>query len=269
MITLGVDIGSLTGKALVLEDGEIRAWDLILTGPDSARTGEEVTRRTLGKAGLTLDDMDFVISTGYGRIVIPFAHKNVSEISCHAKGAHFLFPSVRTILDMGGQDCKAIHCGENGKVTDFVMNDKCAAGAGRCLGIVSELVGVPLEEIGELSLEGGDGVPISSTCVVFARSEILGYLRKGVPRSRILAGACRSLTSRVTGLLKRVGVEEDFVISGGIAKNVGVVRRLEEKLGLEAHICFEPQILGALGAAIFGREILEKKSRRNRRKKRG
>ncbi len=272
MITLGVDIGSLTGKALVLEDDTIRAWDLVLTGPDSAVTGQEVTDRTLEKAGLTLDDMDFVVSTGYGRIVIPFASKNVSEISCHAKGAHWFFPSVRTILDMGGQDCKAIHCDDAGKVTDFVMNDKCAAGAGRSMGIMADLVNVPLEDIGALSLEcGTDGVPISSTCVVFARSEVLGYLRQGVPRSEILAGACKALTNRVTGLLKRIGVEEDFMISGGIAKNVGVVSRLERKFDLEPRICFEPQIVGALGAAVFGRELLEKratKQRRSRRRKR-
>jgi benzoyl-CoA reductase subunit A len=272
MITLGVDIGSLTGKALVLEDEEIRAWDLIPTGPDSAVTGREVTDRTLEKAGLSLEDMEFVVSTGYGRIVIPFAHKNVSEISCHAKGAHWFFPSVRTILDMGGQDCKAIHCDGSGKVTDFVMNDKCAAGAGRSMGIMADLVKVPLEDLGALSLEcGTDGVPISSTCVVFARSEVLGYLRQGVPRSEILAGSCKALTNRVTGLLKRIGVEEDFMISGGIAKNVGVVSRLERKFDLEPRICFEPQIVGALGAAVFGRELFKKrasKRRRTRRRKR-
>jgi predicted CoA-substrate-specific enzyme activase len=267
-----VDIGSLTGKALILEDDEIRAWDLIPTGPDSAVTGREVTDRTLEKAGLSLDDMDFVVSTGYGRIVIPFAHRNVSEISCHAKGASWFFPSVRTILDMGGQDCKAIHCDAGGKVTDFAMNDKCAAGAGRSMGIMADLVNVPLEDIGALSLEcGTDGVPISSTCVVFARSEVLGYLRQGVPRSEILAGACKALTNRVTGLLKRIGVERDFMISGGIAKNVGVVSRLQKKFDMEPRICFEPQIVGALGAAVFGRELVLKrdgKRKRSRRRKR-
>ncbi len=265
MITLGVDIGSLTGKALILKDDEILAWDLVLTGPDSVETGTEVTENALSKAGLTLDDMDFIVSTGYGRIVIPFADKNISEISCHAKGAHWFFPSVRTILDMGGQDCKAIRCDENGKVTDFVMNDKCAAGAGRSMGIVAGFVDVPLEQLGELSLQAEDGgVPISSTCVVFARSEILGYLRQGVPKSEILAGACEALVSRVNGQLRRVGVEEDFVISGGIAKNVGVVQRLQKRLEMEARICFEPQIVGALGAAIFGRDLLKRKGRRDK-----
>jgi predicted CoA-substrate-specific enzyme activase len=267
MITLGVDIGSLTGKALILRDNEIVSWDLILTGPDSVETGTTVTNRTLEKAGLTLKDMDFIVSTGYGRIVIPFAHKNISEISCHAKGANWFFPSARTILDMGGQDCKAIRCDEKGKVSDFVMNDKCAAGAGRSMGIMAELVGVDLEDLGELSLQAKNGgVPISSTCVVFARSEVLGYLRKGVHKNEVLAGACEALSHRVRGLLKRVGIEKEFMISGGIAKNVGVVQRLERSVGLEAKICFEPQIVGALGAAIFGRELLERRGRKRRKR---
>jgi bzd-type benzoyl-CoA reductase Q subunit len=263
MITLGVDIGSLTGKALVLKDNEILAWDLILTGPDSVETATATTNNVLEKAALKLEDMNFIVSTGYGRIVVPFANKNVSEISCHAKGANWFFPSARTILDMGGQDCKAIRCDEIGKVTDFAMNDKCAAGAGRSMGIMSELLDVSLEDLGGLSLQTVNGaVPISSTCVVFARSEVLGYLRQGVPKNDVLAGACEALASRVLGLLKRVGVEKDFIISGGIAKNVGVAKRLEDMLGLEAHICFEPQIVGALGAAIFARDLLEKRAKK-------
>jgi predicted CoA-substrate-specific enzyme activase len=268
MITLGVDIGSLTGKAVILKDDEILARSLILTGPDSVETGTTVTRNVLDQAGLTLEDMDYTVSTGYGRIVIPFADKNISEISCHAKGATWFFPTARTILDMGGQDCKAIRCDQNGKVANFIMNDKCAAGAGRSMGIVAELVETPIEELGELSLQAENGgVPISSTCVVFARSEILAYLRKGVPKSEVLAGACEALCSRVKGLLKRVGVEEDFVISGGIAKNVGVVRRLEQSLGVHAKKCYEPQIVGALGAAVFAREQLLKRSRKKKRRR--
>jgi len=263
MITLGVDIGSLTGKALILKGNQILSWDLILTGPDSVETGTTVTNRTLENAGLKLEDMDFIVSTGYGRIVIPFANKNISEISCHAKGANWFFPSARTILDMGGQDCKAIRCDETGKVTDFIMNDKCAAGAGRSMGIMAELVDVPLEKLGELSLQTVKGpAPISSTCVVFARSEVLGYLRQGVHKNDVLAGACEALASRVHGLLKRVGIQEDFVISGGIAKNIGVVKRLEDMIGLKAKICFEPQIVGALGAAIFARDLLEKRAKK-------
>ncbi len=263
MITLGVDIGSLTGKAVVLRDGELLAWELILTGPDSVETGTAVTERALAKAGVSLEQLDFIVSTGYGRIVIPFADKNISEISCHAKGAAWFFPGVRTILDMGGQDCKAIRVEAGGKVENFVMNDKCAAGVGRSMGIVAELLEIGIDEVGPRSLDApGGGVPISSTCVVFARSEILSYLRQGVPKNEVLAGACASLCSRVGGLLRRVGVAPEFVISGGIAKNVGVVRRLEETLGLQARICFEPQIVGAVGAAIFAQELAAKRGSR-------
>jgi benzoyl-CoA reductase subunit A len=268
MITMGVDVGSLTGKALILKENEILSWDLMLTGPDSSRTGQAVADNALQKAGLRLEDMDFIVSTGYGRIVIPFANKNITEISCHAKGANWFFPTARTILDMGGQDCKAIRCDENGKVTDFAMNDKCAAGAGRSMGIMAKLVGVTLEDLGPLSLEASDGgVSVSSVCVVFARSEVLAYLRSGVSKSEVLAGACQALCQRVNGLLRRVGIEEDFVISGGIAKNVGVVQRLEKRMGVKAKICFEPQIVGALGAAVFGRELLEKRARKKKRRK--
>ncbi len=265
MLTLGVDVGSLTGKALVLKDNEILAWDLILTGPDSVETAVTVTNNTLAKAQLTLEDLDFTVSTGYGRRLIPFADKNISEISCHARGANWFFPSARTILDMGGQDCKAIRCDDSGKVTDFAMNDKCAAGAGRSMEIMAGLVDVPLEDMGKLSLETVEGaVPVSSTCVVFARSDVLGYMRQGVSKNDVLAGACEALSSRVRGMLRRVGAEPDFVISGGIAKNVGVVERLEMKLGLKARICFEPQIVGALGAAVFARELFEKRAKRER-----
>jgi predicted CoA-substrate-specific enzyme activase len=261
MITLGVDIGSLTGKALLLRDNEIEAWEIMLTGPDSVETAETVTRMVLEKSGLRLEEMDYVVATGYGRKVIPFAKKNVSEISCHAKGASWFFPAARTILDMGGQDCKAIRCDASGKVTDFVMNDKCAAGAGRSMEIMARLVDVALEEMGDLSLRAERSVPISSTCVVFARSDALGHMRRGVSKNEVLAGACEALVSRVRGLLKRVGMNESFVISGGIAKNRGVAVRLERELGVKAHICYEPQIIGALGAAIFGRELLEKRDK--------
>jgi len=270
MITLGVDIGSLTGKAVVMQEDQILAWELILTSPDSLETGKTVTNEVLRKAGIGLHDVDFVVSTGYGRIVIPFANKNVSEISCHAKGANYFFPSVRTILDMGGQDCKAISCDENGKVTDFIMNDKCAAGAGRSMGIMADLVGVLLEDVGPLSLEAENGgVPISSTCVVFARSEVLRYLRQGVPKSEVLAGACDALNKRVVGLVKRTGVKRDLVISGGIAKNIGVVERLEKALDVNALICHEPQIVGAVGAAIFARDLLNKRAKRGGNKAEG
>ena len=263
MITLGVDIGSLTGKAVILKDAEILTWDLIPTGPDSSETATEVTNKVLDKAGLSLEDMDYIVSTGYGRIIVPFANKNITEISCHAKGANWFFPNVRLILDMGGQDCKGIHCDASGKVTNFAMNDKCAAGAGRSMEIMSDLLDTPLPKIGEYSLDIKKKLaPLSSTCVVFARSEVLGHLHEGTHKNDILAGACEALADRVYPLLKRVGIEGDFVISGGIAKNIGVVKRVEEKVGLKSNICFEPQIVGALGAAIFAQERFTKQKKK-------
>ena len=263
LIIAGVDIGSLTGNAVIMEDNKILGWSLIPTGADSAQTASRAMDEVLEKTGMSLKYLDFIVSTGYGRIVVPFAGRNVSEISCHAKGANWFFPSVRTILDMGGQDCKAIRCDASGKVTNFAMNDKCAAGAGRSMEVMADLLQVPLAELGQQSLKLVNGeMGISTTCVVFARSEVLGYLHQGIPKNDILGGLCEALANRVYSLLKRVGVEEDFVISGGIAKNVGVVEKLEEKLGVEANIAFEPQIVGAVGAAIFARETLAKAKRK-------
>jgi benzoyl-CoA reductase subunit A len=161
---------------------------------------------------------------------------------------------------MGGQDCKAIRCDETGKVTSFLMNDKCAAGTGRALEVMASLLQVRLDDLGRLSLQASNGtVKISSTCVVFAKSEVLALARQGVPTPDILAALCDGVAERVKGLLRGVGVEEEFVISGGISKNVGVVRRVEQKLGTASRICFEPQVVGALGAALFARDFLYKR----------
>lgn len=261
MITAGIDIGSLTGKALILRSDSILAWSLIPTGYDSTVTANRAIGEALEKAGLSLSDLDYVVSTGYGRLIVPFAQKNVSEISCHARGACWIHPDVRTILDMGGQDCKAIRCDSSGNVTGFSMNDKCAAGAGRYLEIMAELLSIPLDKIGECSLNSLNGsVSISSTCTVFARSEILRYLRQGACKNDVLAGAHQALVTRVHGLLKKVGIEKELMFTGGIAKNVGMVKRLEQKTGLEVKTVFEPQIVGALGAALFAREAIERSS---------
>ena len=259
MITAGVDIGSMSADVVILKNDDILSYSIIPTGADSPATARKAMDAALSGQGLTLDDVEFIVSTGYGRVVVPFAQKNITEISCHAKGAHWFNPNVRTILDMGGQDCKAIRCDQNGKVTNFVMNDKCAAGAGRSMEVVAKLLDLSLEDIGNLSLDVKNGpASISSMCTVFAKSEILSLLRGGVHKNDILAGSCKALVNRVRNLLTRVGVAEEFQITGGIAKNVGVVCRLEEMLGLEAHICFEPQIVGAVGAAVFARDALAK-----------
>lgn len=260
MITAGIDIGSLSADVVILKDNELLSWSVIPTGADSPATARRAMAKALEETGLTQEEVEYIVSTGYGRVVVPFAHKNVTEISCHAKGAHWFFPGVRTILDMGGQDCKAIRCDGSGKVTNFVMNDKCAAGAGRSMEVVAKLLDVRLEDIGKMSLAVKEApATISSMCTVFAKSEILALLRRGMHKNDILAGSCQALVNRVSNLLTRVGMAEQFVITGGIAKNQGVVKRVEEKLGMQAQICFEPQIVGALGAAVFAREALQKR----------
>jgi benzoyl-CoA reductase subunit A len=261
MITCGIDVGSLSGEAVLLVDGRIESYSIVRTGPESAETAVEALEEALKKGSIKREDIEYTVSTGYGRVVVPFADRNITEITCHARGAHFFTPTVRTILDMGGQDCKAIRCDDKGKVTRFLMNDKCAAGTGRSMEVMAGLLGIRLEDIGPLSLEAtGDPLKVSNTCVVFAKSEVLSLMRQGESTSRILAGLCDGVADRVKSLVRIVGLEEDFVISGGISKNIGVVRRIEEKLGVKAHICFEPQIVGAVGAALLAADLLKRKS---------
>jgi predicted CoA-substrate-specific enzyme activase len=252
MIVCGVDIGSLSTKALVMEDGKIRGWSLILTGPDPVETATQVMNLALKRSNLTLDQVAYTVATGYGRVNIPFAQTTNTEISCHALGSHWYFPQVRTILDMGGQDCKAIRCDENGRLTNFIMNDKCAAGTGRYLERVAATLGLELNQMGPLSFQWAEGpLPVSSTCAVFAESAIIKLFREGKQPYDILAGVTDAIVGRVIALMERVGIEETLCISGGVAKNIGVVKRLEENLRLKAHIAPEPQIVGALGAALF------------------
>jgi (R)-2-hydroxyacyl-CoA dehydratese activating ATPase len=254
MYVAGIDIGSAATKSVVLNDNKIVESHIIQTGPQSRATAEEAMAGVLAKSGLSMIDLKYIVATGYGRINVPAANEIITEIACHAKGVHTIFPNARTILDMGGQDCKAIRIDEKGRHIGFAMNDKCAAGTGRFLEIMAQMLKVPLEEIGPLSLEADEDLKISNVCVVFARSEVARHLRRGVSKANILGGLHASIAERVYGLLKRVGIEADFVISGGIGKNIGVVRRVEAKVGLPANISENPQIIGALGAARFAWE---------------
>jgi len=252
MIVGGVDIGSSTAKAVILKDNDILAASIIPTGTDSVNTALMVMNAALGSNGLSLDDLAYIVSTGYGRIKVPFAQKNITEISCHARGMASVLPTVRTILDMGGQDCKAIRCDERGRVQNFIMNDKCAAGTGRYLERIAQTLKVAIEDIGDLSLHTKEGPAlISSFCAVFAQGDVIALLRQGKHINDILAGICQALTERVQRLIKQVGMSKDFAISGGIAKNKGIVSRLERELGVSAFIAPEPQIIGALGAALI------------------
>jgi predicted CoA-substrate-specific enzyme activase len=254
VIVAGIDIGSRAAKAVVMKDDEIVSSFIGDTGPESVKTANMTMDSALRGTGLSLDAIDYIVATGYGRVLVPFARENVSEISCHARGINWYYPSVRTILDMGGQDCKAIRCDASGHVTDFVMNDKCAGGTGRFLEMIAEVLGTPLEEIGGLALQSKNAILFNTICAVFAKTEAITHLRHGVARSDILAGLNEAISVRCLNLLKKVSIEKDFTITGGIAKNRGMVAKISEKVGLEPLLAEDPQIIGALGAALFARE---------------
>jgi predicted CoA-substrate-specific enzyme activase len=201
---------------------------------------------------LKIEDMACIVSTGYGRAIVPFAHKNITEISCHCRGAQWFVPGVATVLDVGGQDSKGIRVGAQGEVADFVMNDKCAGGTGRFMEIVAEALQVPLAEIGPLSLESTKDLPFSSTCAAFGRGAAVTMRKEGERKEDILNGLHESIANRVMTLTKKIGIADKFVISGGIGRNVGLVKKIEARLeGLKVNLPPEPMIVGAVGAALF------------------
>lgn len=264
IISGGVDVGSVSSQAVIMVDEKIFCYSNTRTGADSSESAVKAMNWALEGTGLKLGDIQYIVGTGYGRVNVPFAQRAVTEIACHARGANFMYgPGIRTILDMGGQDCKVIHCDEKGKVTNFLMNDKCAAGTGRSMEVFADLLSVPIEELGRLSLAvEKEPEPVANTCVVFAKSEAIGLLRKGWSKERVLAAYCLAMANRVVGLLERIGVEKEFCITGGIAKNIGVVKRIENKLGIKAlKSNIDSQIAGALGAALFAKALIEKASK--------
>ncbi|MEW6073719.1 MAG: benzoyl-CoA reductase, bzd-type, subunit Q [Planctomycetota bacterium] len=264
VISAGVDVGSVSTQAVVMVDGHLYCSSSMRTGSDSPESANNAMSWALEGTGLTLDRIHATVGTGYGRVNVPFATRAITEIACHARGGNFMYgPSVRTILDMGGQDCKAIHCDERGKVSAFLMNDKCAAGTGRGMEVFADLLGVHITEVGEMSFRvAEEPPPVSSTCVVFAKSEASGLLRKGWPKEKVLAAYCSAMAHRVVTLLERIGVEKEFAITGGIAKNVGVVRRLAKEIGIEPlRSDMDAQLAGAIGAALFAKALHEKSAK--------
>lgn len=253
MLCAGIDIGSTITKVVVKNETRIRSTVIKPTGAEHRRLAHEVMQAALSNAGIEFDRLDFVVATGYGRINVPFADRQVTEITCHMRGVHFLFPGVRTIVDIGGQDLKGIKV-VDGKLHDFVMNDKCAAGTGRFLEVIAEVLGVALEDIGELSLTSKNPSEISSLCTVFAEQEALLRLSEGTPVEDILAGIHKANATRIASMVNKLKIEKDVVMTGGEAKNVGLCKSLEEKIGLPLLIPPEPLITGALGAAIVAME---------------
>jgi benzoyl-CoA reductase subunit A len=258
VVTLGIDVGSVSSQAVACLDGRLYAYGTVRTGSNSPDSAQRALQIVFGLTGLSLEQVHYTVGTGYGRVNVPFAQKAITEIACHGRGANYMGgPTVRTILDMGGQDCKAIHIDERGKVTNFLMNDKCAAGTGRGMEVIADLLEVPVEELGPRSFDIDEEPPaVSDVCVVFARSEAMSRLREGWSRNKVIAAYCRAMAERVSALIKRIGVEPEFFITGGISKNEGVVRRIEGILGIRAlKTGYDAQVAGALGAALFAHTL--------------
>jgi len=255
----GIDIGSTMTKVVIVGDA-IEASLIGPTGPEHRKLAHKVMEDALSRAHLNFEDLAYIVATGYGRINVPFADRQITEITCHAKGVHSLLPTVKTIVDIGGQDCKGIKI-KDGRVDNFVMNDKCAAGTGRFLEVIADSLNIPLVKLGELSLSAVKAAEISSTCTVFAEHEITNQLANGESIANLIAGVHMSVATRVSSLVKKLKIEQDIAITGGGAKNIGLIRALETKFGCHVLIPPEPLITGALGAAMMGKEIFEKFAR--------
>lgn len=250
----GIDVGSLSTDTVVLDDtGEVAGYSIVDTGANSTLAAEQGLQTALLQAGIERTRILRTVATGYGRASVPFADKTLTEISCHALGAQALFPDTGMVIDIGGQDSKVIHVGPGGRVVDFAMNDKCAAGTGRFLEVMAAKLQVPLAEMGELSLKTSGEARISSVCTVFAESEVVSLVARNHPKEEILRGLHRAIVNRVWGMAKTLGIRLEVTMSGGVAKNQGVVAFLEEKLGRPLLVHSEPQIIGALGAALHAR----------------
>jgi predicted CoA-substrate-specific enzyme activase len=255
MVVAGIDVGSVCTKAVLMDARRnILSFGILRSGSAFKGAAEAAMAEVLKLAGLQLGDIGYIVATGYGRVRVPFANSQVTEITCHARGANWLFPQARTIVDIGGQDSKVISVGAKGQVMNFVMNDKCAAGTGRFLEVMAEALEVKLEEMGELSLRSREHVEVSSICTVFAESEVVSLLANGQDKADIAAALYQAIARRVTGMVGQVGLREKVVMTGGVAKSIGIIQALERKLGTTLLIPEEPQIVGAYGAAIVAAE---------------
>ncbi len=254
----GVDVGSTQTKAVIInEKREIISRSLIDTGANVIQAAEHAYRQALKESGRLEDEVEYIIGTGYGRYRVTFGNAQVTEISCHGRGAVHMFPGTSTVLDMGGQDTKAIRVNPEGEIVDFCMNDKCAAGTGRFLGAAAAALDIPLDELGSRALQYQKPVRISTTCTVFAESEVLSWLGKGKKIEDILWGVHQSIATRSAGLLRRVGIEEQVTFTGGVTRNIAMIQALEERLGLKLNVSEESHYMGALGAALFALDHIQ------------
>jgi len=239
----------------MMKDGKLMGSDVAFTGYNAEKAWRTILDDILEKNNLAMSDVDCIVSTGYGRNMVSIANKAITEITCHAAGAHYLNPHIRSIIDIGGQDSKSIVIDEKGKVVDFAMNDKCAAGTGRFLEVMARALEVDLDGFGDISLRGENPARISSLCTVFAESEVISLISKGESRENIIAGIHESIASRVASMAKRVGVRTPVMMTGGVAKNIGVVKALENKLGIDIEVSVNAQVNGAIGASVLAAEL--------------
>ncbi len=251
MITIGIDVGSITTKAVMMKDGALVSAKVINTGYNAKNAGETVLEDIISEVRIKRSSIERIVATGYGRNSVPFADKTVTEITCHASGGRYLNPKIRSVIDIGGQDSKAIVMDEKGRVKDFAMNDKCAAGTGRFLEVMARALEVDLDDFGKMSLNAENPSIISSICTVFAESEIISLISKGEKRENIIAGIHNSISVRVVAMAGRIGLTAPVMMTGGVAKNIGVVKALEKKTGHSIFVSKEAQIAGAIGAAII------------------
>lgn len=259
MYVAGCDVGSLSAKAVIMKDGEIVASQVINSKPDPNESAQAVMEKALQKANLTLDDIAYCVSTGYGRESVPFAKSAYSEIVCHGKGANWKMPSVRMVVDIGGQDAKAIRIDDKGNIAQYAYNDRCASGTGRFIEVMAAAMDVPLEKMGEISAQSTNPISISNQCVVFAETEIVSLINAGKALPDIVAGLHKALANRVAGLARGIKLETDVTMTGGVAKNPGMLAALEEALGVKfVKSEIDPQIMGALGAALLAFEHASK-----------
>jgi (R)-2-hydroxyacyl-CoA dehydratese activating ATPase len=251
----GIDIGAITAKAVILGDAGLLAVIVVPAGYNRSQAAEQVLAMALIEAGLQRDAISRLVATGYGRVQVPGADRTVTEITCHARGAHWLCPQVGTVIDIGGQDSKAIAVAKQGKVLDFVMNDKCAAGTGRFLEVMARALEVDLDQFGALATAATQPAKISSTCTVFAESEVVSHLAAGTPREEIVAGIHASIAARLSSMVGRIPLRDQVVLTGGVARNLGVVRAIEARLARPVLVPESAQAAGAIGAALIARDM--------------
>lgn len=262
MYTMGIDIGSASSKAVILKDGEEVVAKLVVSLGTGTTGSEQVYNAVLEEAGISQKDLAYTVVTGYGRMKFPYADTQVSELSCHAVGIHYLLPAARTVIDIGGQDAKALQVSSSGRLMNFVMNDKCAAGTGRFLEVMSRVLDIPITEMGAISARSTQEVSISSTCTVFAESEVISQLSNNEKIEDIVAGIHRSVAKRVAGMALRIGCEPEVAMSGGVALNSGIVSAMEKELGTSIMVHPDCQLAGAFGAALLAWEKISEKERK-------